>query len=86
MSVNLLANDLSTSGIAPQFMMVDLSLPPYLSNETLATYWKSLSQECGSLGISIIGGNTGKFDGCDLTIVGSGNTFAVGKKGKTVVS
>ena len=86
MSVNLLANDLSTSGVAPQYMMVDLSLPPALSNETLATYWKALSQECASLGISIIGGNTGKFDGCDLTIIGSGTTLAVGDKHRVVVS
>ncbi len=86
MSVNLLANDLSTSGVAPEYMLVDLSLPPDLSNEAVATYWKAVSQECVSLGISIIGGNTGKFEGCELTIVGSGTTLAVGTKGKVVVS
>lgn len=86
MSVNLLANDLSTSGIAPQFLLVDLNLPPHLDNETLARYWKSLSNECSRLGISIVGGNTGKFEGCDLTIVGSGTTLALGVKDRVINS
>lgn len=86
MSVNLLANDLSTSGFAPQFLLVDLNLPPHLGNETLTRYWKSLSNECQRLGISIVGGNTGKFEGCELTIVGSGTTLAIGKKNRVIVS
>jgi len=86
MSVNLLANDLSTSGIAPQYMLVDLSLPPHLPNEILTTYWKAVSEECATLGISIVGGNTGKFEGCDLTIVGAGTTLAVGPKRKVIVA
>jgi len=86
MSVNLLANDLSTSGLSPQYMMVDLNLPPQLSDDTLSSYWKALSEECAALGIAIVGGNTGKFEGCDLTIVGSGTTIAVGTRGKVVSS
>jgi hydrogenase expression/formation protein HypE len=86
MSVNLLANDLSTSGIAPQYLLVDLSLPPGLPNETLTTYWGAVSNECGSLGISIVGGNTGKFEGCDLTIIGAGTTLAIGPKRKVIVA
>lgn len=86
MSVNLLANDLSTSGFPPQFMLVDLNLPPSLSEHVLKRYWEALSAECLNLGISIVGGNTGKFEGCDLTIIGSGTTLAVGEREKVIVS
>jgi len=86
MSVNLLANDLSTSGLPPQFLLVDLNLPPDLADDTLASYWKSLSEECSRLGIAIAGGNTGKFEGCDLTIVGSGTTLAIGDRRKVISS
>jgi len=86
MSVNLLVNDLSTSGLSPQYMMVDLNLPPSITNDILTAYWKTLSEECATLGISIIGGNTGKFEGCDLTIVGSGTTLAIGRRKNIVVS
>jgi hydrogenase expression/formation protein HypE len=86
MSVNLLVNDLSTSGLSPQYLIADLNLPPNLSNEVLARYWNEISDECSRLGIAIVGGNTGKFDGCDLTIVGAGTAFAVGSKNRVVVS
>ncbi len=75
-----------TSGLGPKYMMVDLNLPPDLTNETLATYWEALSEECSKLGIAIIGGNTGKFEGCDLTIIGSGTTLGTGKRKSVVVS
>jgi hydrogenase expression/formation protein HypE len=85
MSINLLINDLATSGMKPKYMMVDLNLPPDLSNEVLSVYWMALSKECANMEISIIGGNTGKFEGCGLTIIGSGTTFTTGPR-KSVVS
>ena len=86
MSVNLLVNDLSTSGLSPQYLMADLNLPPDLPDDVLTRYWNALSNECSRLGVAIVGGNTGKFDGCHLTIIGAGTTFAVGSKSRVVVS
>lgn len=86
MSINLLVNDLATSGFSPQFLIVDLNLPPKLSNAILSSYWRAASGECARLGISIVGGNTGKFEGCDLTIVGSGTIFAIGERHRCIVS
>ena len=86
MSVNLLVNDLVTSGLEPKYLMVDLNLPPDLPDEILAEYWQALSKECERLGISIVGGNTGKFEGCSLTIIGSGTTFTTGLRKNVIVS
>ncbi|HLE64567.1 MAG TPA: AIR synthase-related protein, partial [Candidatus Bathyarchaeia archaeon] len=41
---------------------------------------------CKNLGISIIGGHTGRFQGCDYTVVGGSTMFAVGKEGAYVTS
>lgn len=78
MSVNLLANDLATSSFRPQYLMVDFNLSPVISEKTFAEYWDSLSKECARLGIAIVGGHTGRFDGIDSTIVGSGVLFSTG--------
>src|SRR5579862_5580695 len=86
MSVALLVNDLSTSGLSPQYLITDLNLPPDLPNEVLIRYWNAFSDECSRLGIAVVGGNTGKFDGCHLTIIGAGTAFAVGSKSRVIAS
>jgi hydrogenase expression/formation protein HypE len=86
MSVNLIANDLATSGLTPQYMIVDLSLPPSMSGELLETYWEALSDECAHLGIAIVAGNTGKFEGIDYTIIGAGTAFSMGARNRSMVS
>src|SRR5579875_1254289 len=73
MSVNLLANDLSTSGFSPQYLMVDLNLPLGVPDAQLEEYWNALSQECSHLGIAIVGGHTGKFEGLNSTMLCTGS-------------
>lgn len=70
MSVHEVASDVATSGIAPRYAMVDLNLPPQLSDQALTRYWKSFHKTCVQLGISIVGGHTGRFEGCDYSVVG----------------
>jgi hydrogenase expression/formation protein HypE len=86
MSVNLISNDLSTSGLTPQYMMVDLNLPPEMPESVLEKYWTSFSNECDRLGIAIVGGHTGKFEGCDYTIIGSGTAFSTGARSRCLTS
>src|SRR6267378_6633802 len=70
LSVHGVASDVATSGIRPRFAMFDLNLPPSLTDRTLQTYWGSIHQTCRTLGISIVGGHTGRFPGCDYTVIG----------------
>jgi len=72
LSIHLLASDFSTSAVRPQFAMLDLNLPQELSMEDFESYMKHLGNESKSLGISIAGGHTGKYPGCNFTIVGGG--------------
>lgn len=76
-TVHLLASDLATSGIAPQYAIFDYNLPPNFSYEEFALYWDYLHKELEELGVAVIGGHTGKYVGCDFTVVGGGVMFSI---------
>ena len=72
LSIHLLASDLTTSGIPPNFAMLEFNLPPALSLTDFGRYLRALSDECSKLGIAIVGGHTGRYPGCGFPIVGGG--------------
>jgi hydrogenase expression/formation protein HypE len=84
LSVHLIASDLATSGLMPQYAVFELNLPPSITREEFERYWSSIHDECARLGIAIIAGHTGKFFGCDYTIVGGGMMIAVGSERRYV--
>ncbi len=86
LSVHALASDVATSGVPPRFALFDLNLPPSFSDARLGSYWRSIHTACKNLGISIIGGHTGRFQGCDYTVVGGSTMFAIGKEDGYVTS
>jgi len=86
LSVHLLASDLTTSGFSPQFGLFDFNLPPTLSDANFAKYWGSFHRECKRLGLSIIGGHTGRYPGIDYTIVGGGVVMATGPEDRYLTS
>jgi hydrogenase expression/formation protein HypE len=77
LSVHLLASDLTTSGVSPQFAMLDLNLPPDMELTAIGTYLKAMGDECRKLGIAIAGGHTGRYPGSGYTVVGGGMMFSV---------
>ena len=86
LSVNLIASDLAASGFQPQYGVFDFNLPPRMSNRRFANYWAFFHKECKRLGLAIIGGHTGRYEGCDYTIIGAGMMYAVGDEGKYLTS
>jgi hydrogenase expression/formation protein HypE len=77
LSVNLLASDLATCGSAPQYGIFDFNLPPGMSNHQFAEYWKAFHAECKRLGVAIVGGHTGRYQGCGYSIIGGGVMYTV---------
>lgn len=77
-AVHILASDASTSGLPLRYMTVDLNLPPDLTDEDLSTLWKAYARACGDLGIAVVTGHTGRYDGCAWPMVGGAACFAVG--------
>src|SRR5690349_15024364 len=86
MSIAEVASDVATSGIAPSFVMFDLNLPPQFSDSLLRAYWRSIHQTCKDRGISIVGGHTGRFEGCDYSIVGSATMWTTAGKNDYLTS
>jgi hydrogenase maturation factor len=84
--VNLIASDLTTSGFAPQYGIFDFNLPPRMSNSEFANYWTCFHNECRKLGLAIIGGHTGRYEGCDYTVIGGGVMYAIGAEDRYLTS
>jgi len=80
LSIHLLASDLTTTGFAPIYGLFDFNLPPAMGNSQFALFWKAFHNECKKLGISIIGGHTGKYPGIDYSVIGGGVLLATGSE------
>jgi hydrogenase expression/formation protein HypE len=78
LSVHLLASDITTSGFSPEYGLFDFNLPPSMEDSQFAMFWKAFHNECNRLGISIIGGHTGRYPGIDYSIIGGGVLLATG--------
>jgi len=78
LSIHLLASDLTTTGFSPEYGLFDFNLPPAMGDYQFATFWKAFHKECRKLGISIIGGHTGRYPGIDYSIIGGGVLVATG--------
>jgi len=85
-SVHLLASDLSTCGFAPRFIMVNFSLPPRMKDEEFEEYWNAFHKECKRLGVSILGGHTGRYVGSDYTVIGGGVMMTLAPENQYVAS
>jgi hydrogenase maturation factor len=83
---HLLASDVATSGFRPQFAVLDFNLPPQIDEEEFKSYWIHLHRELKKLGVAIVGGHTGVYEGCGFTVVGGGCMMALGPSDKYLVS
>ncbi len=86
LSAHLIASDISTTGLAPTYGVFDFNLPPSMADSVFASYWKSFHRACKELGIAIIGGHTGRYAGCDYSIIGGGVMMTIGDKDKVLTS
>jgi hydrogenase maturation factor len=77
-AVHILASDASTSGLPLRWMSVDLNLPPSMSDEDLTALWDAFHRACEDLGIAVVTGHTGRYDGCDWPMVGGATCLALG--------
>ncbi|MGB9630519.1 MAG: AIR synthase family protein [Candidatus Methanodesulfokora sp.] len=76
-AVHILASDVSVSGVPPRYLSIDLNLPPKMSKEEFRLLWTGISRECERLGISIVAGHTGKYEGTDYPMVGGATMLAI---------
>ena len=77
-AVHVLASDAALSGLPLRWLAVDLNLPRDTSDEDLEALWLAWSQACDDLGVAIVAGHTGRYDGCAWPMVGGATCAAVG--------
>src|SRR5688572_12167369 len=77
LSVQLMANDMATTGFAPMYAQFVLNLPLSLTADDFEKYWKHIHTYCAALGISITGGHTGRFEGLNSTVSGGGTMMTI---------
>ncbi|NBC82624.1 MAG: AIR synthase [Bacteroidetes bacterium] len=86
LSVHLMANDMATTGFAPQYAQMVLNLPPTLSKADFKQYWSYIHRYCSEMGVAITGGHTGSIEGQESTIAGGGTMMTIAPKSDILVS
>jgi hydrogenase expression/formation protein HypE len=79
-AVHIVASDASTSGLEPRYMSVDLNLPLNMPACDLDALWQSVSDTCRDLGLAIVTGHTGRYDGCTFPMLGGATAVCIGSK------
>lgn len=77
LSVQLMANDMATTGFAARYAQFVLNLPPWLKVRDFEIYWQHIHAFCEASGIAITGGHTGQIEGQQSTIAGGGTMITV---------
>jgi len=75
LSVHLLANDMATTGFAPQYAQFTLNLPTDFPLESFREYWGYIDEFCDKIGVAITGGHTAQVPGQQSTTPGGGTMF-----------
>jgi len=77
-AIHILVSDAATSGLRPTYMTLDLNLPRSLTDSDLETLWQTIHRECTLLGITVVAGHTGRYDGCAFPMIGGATVIAIG--------
>jgi hydrogenase maturation factor len=77
-AVHILASDAVTSGLAPQYITMDLNLPMSIDRDQFESLWKTMHRECERIGMAVISGHTGRYEGCEYPMIGGATVIAIG--------
>jgi len=83
-AVNILCSDAATSALPLTYMTVDLNLPRSIGRPEFERMWRAVHAECEKLGVSIVTGHTGRYEGCDYPMVGGATVIAIGPRDQYV--
>ena len=77
---HILASDLTTSGVAPQYITLDWNLPMDIEDDQIETMLRVIDRECRKYGAAIVTGHTGRYEGCSYPMVGGATFLAIAPK------
>ncbi len=77
---HILASDLTTSGVAPEYITMDWNLPMDIEDDQIETMLRVMDRECRKYGAAIVTGHTGRYEGCAYPMVGGATFLATAPK------
>ncbi|HBO70385.1 MAG TPA: AIR synthase [Deltaproteobacteria bacterium] len=77
-AVHILASDAVTSGIRPGYITMDLNLPLSMTREEFEALWTVMHRECEKIGMAVISGHTGRYEGCEYPMIGGATVIGIG--------
>jgi hydrogenase expression/formation protein HypE len=83
-AVHILASDAATSGLAPTHITMDLNLPLSITRDEFEKLWQVMHRECDKIGMAVISGHTGRYEGCEYPMIGGATVICIGSKDKYV--
>src|SRR2546421_7394786 len=83
---HILASDLTTSGVAPEYITMDWNLPMDIEDDEIETMFRVMDRECQKYGAAIVTGHTGRYEGCAYPMVGGATFLAIAPKDGWVTS
>ena len=83
-AVHIVASDAATSGLAPTHITMDLNLPLSITRDEFEILWDVMHRECEKIGMAIISGHTGRYEGCEYPMIGGATVICIGSKEKYV--
>lgn len=83
-AVHILASDAATSGIRPGYITMDLNLPLSMTREQFEALWTVMHRECEKIGMAVVSGHTGRYEGCEYPMIGGATVIGIGPKERYV--
>jgi hydrogenase expression/formation protein HypE len=83
-AIHILASDAVTAGIAPGYLTIDLNLPMSMTRDDLEALWTTMHRECDKIGMAIVSGHTGRYEGCNYPMIGGATVISIGPKSQYV--
>ncbi len=77
---HIICSDVAVSGLKPEYLAIDLNLPPEMTEAQLEEMWETVHEESKKYDISIITGHTARYTGCNYPMVGGATAIAIGTK------
>ncbi|MEM4047648.1 MAG: AIR synthase family protein [Metallosphaera sp.] len=79
-AVHILASDVITSGIPPRYALLDLNLPPSMTDEEFKEMWRGIHEALLEINVMVVGGHTGRYEGVDYPMLGGFTMMGIGSK------
>jgi hydrogenase maturation factor len=78
--VNIIASDAATTGLVPSHLSIDLNLPPDMPDGDLERLWLGVHEACFEIGLAVVAGHTGRYEGCSFPMLGGATILATGSE------